>query len=35
MLAVLLYCYKGGGSCFLLLGLQYIVGIDEIGGVGI
>lgn len=34
MLAVLLYCYKGG-SCFLLLGLQYIVGIDEIGGVGI
>lgn len=34
MLAVLLYVMKGEG-CFLLLGLQYIVGIDEIGGVGI
>lgn len=34
MLAVLLYVIEGG-SCFLLLGLQYIVGIDEIGGVGI
>ncbi len=33
MLAVLLYVK--GGRLFLLLGLQYIVGIDEIGGVGI